>query len=70
MKVGILFICDYCVLPIAEGEGTTVNIEHRGTETEFHYHNRTNQDCLAQKIQELKKRFSPLFLVSDGKPAA
>ncbi len=48
-------ICEMCTLPVAQNDGTTIHLEHRGVTLTYTFHNRGPNDCLAQKIKLLSQ---------------
>jgi len=52
-------ICDHCTQGISPNDGITIHIELNGKVSEFSYHNRTERDCLYQKIRALKQSYQP-----------
>ena len=53
---GIKF-CDLCGEAILVYEVAPVKIERDGHFRQFHYHNRHNQDCLAQELSLLHSEY-------------
>jgi hypothetical protein len=49
--------CDHCRLPLLDDDKISVKIPRKSKTFVFHFHNRHNADCLAQKLAELKKKF-------------
>jgi len=58
MVVGTTAICDFCYERCLPDDFTTVHLEKAGQPVEFTFHNRHASDCLAQKLLELRARFS------------
>lgn len=54
---GIVY-CDFCGNVIFPDDGTPVKIEKDGNLHQFHFHNRHNTDCLAEKIAVLRSQFA------------
>ena len=50
--------CDLCGGAVRLGDLTTVKMEQEGHLVPFHFHNRHNTDCLAQKLIELNEKFA------------
>jgi hypothetical protein len=53
---GIKF-CDLCGAAIIPVDLAPVKLEEDGHLVQFHYHNRDENDCLAQKLVELTEKF-------------
>lgn len=60
-------ICNFCGLPLRQNDGTAIHLEVKGKLYEYSFHNRNNSDCLALKIQELRKQF-PLPQLASAQP--
>jgi hypothetical protein len=52
--------CDHCGLPLLDDDKVSVKIPRGGKTYVFHFHNRSNADCLAQKLAELKQKFESI----------
>jgi hypothetical protein len=50
--------CDVCGGAIGRDDLTAVKIEQQGHLVQFHFHNRHETDCLAQKLMELDEKFA------------
>lgn len=50
--------CDVCGGAIGRDDLTAVKIEQEGHLVQFHFHNRHETDCLAQKLMELDEKFA------------
>lgn len=56
---GVKF-CDLCGEAIFVDDVAPVKIEHDGHFRQCHFHNRHNQDCLAQEISYLHSEFAAI----------
>ena len=50
-------ICERCAQIIEDGDAVVIHYEKNGFRKAFAFHNRHKDDCLAQEIEELRKRF-------------
>lgn len=53
---GVQF-CDLCGETIALDALAPIKIEADGHLQQFHFHNRSQDDCLARKLDELREQF-------------
>lgn len=53
--------CDRCFESANETDSTTIHIKAKGITHSFTYHNRSSEDCLGQKLLELKQTFADLL---------
>ncbi|HKF48334.1 MAG TPA: hypothetical protein VKB38_13310 [Terracidiphilus sp.] len=51
MKIDGILFCDWCNCIIKTGEGTTVRVKATKKVYELHYHNRHENDCVANKFK-------------------
>ena len=58
MSIGGSKFCDVCGGAIYQDDLTAVKIEQDGHLVQFHFHNRHETDCLAQKLMELDEKFT------------
>ena len=58
MVVGQTIICDFCFDRCLPDDFTSIHLEKSGQPFEFTFHNRNGSDCLAKKIEELRRKFS------------
>jgi hypothetical protein len=58
MSIGGSKFCDVCGGAIYRDDLTAVKIEQDGHLVQFHFHNRHETDCLAQKLMELDEKFA------------
>lgn len=54
---GIIY-CDLCFAVLKPREGTSIAIPINGKICQRAFHNRTADDCLRQKIDELEQQFA------------
>ena len=62
--------CDVCGGAIGRDDLTAVKIEEEGHLVQFHFHNRHETDCLAQKLMELDEKFANAAIPAEEPLAA
>jgi hypothetical protein len=58
MKLDGIAICDFCTGVIFPDEGTPIHLQVGEKKFTFNYHNRNANDCLKQKIEQLRQQFA------------